>query len=38
MELCYLLLYGELPSKDELKTFERTVINNIKVVNEMMVH
>jgi hypothetical protein len=32
MELCYLLIYGELPSIDELKKFEETV------VSEMMVH
>jgi citrate synthase len=32
MELCYLLIYGELPSLDELQKFEETV------VSEMMVH
>ena len=26
METCYLLLYGDLPSKDDLKIFETTVI------------
>lgn len=32
MELCYLLLYGELPCKNELMKFEDTVLD------EMMVH
>ena len=32
MELCYLLIYGELPSEKELIKFEETV------VSEMMVH
>jgi len=41
MELCYLLLYGELPSKKELKLFENTVtlfLTFLKVIDEMMVH
>ena len=32
LEVCFLLLYGNLPDTDQLKTFEE------KVIDEMMVH
>lgn len=36
IELCYLLIYGELPSKDELKKFEETVVNEMMIHQEMI--
>ncbi len=35
LEVCYLLLYGNLPSGDELETFETTVTNHTMVHEQM---
>jgi citrate synthase len=37
IEVCYLLLYGELPTQDELATFE-TNIRRHTMINETMLH
>ena len=37
IEVCYLLLHGELPSKAELETFESTITNHT-MVHEQMTH
>ncbi|KAM3136916.1 hypothetical protein pb186bvf_011001 [Paramecium bursaria] len=36
MEVCYLLIYGELPSKDELKLFEDTMVSEM-MINEKLI-
>ena len=36
MEVCYLLLYGELPSAKEARKFEDTVVSEM-MVNEKLV-
>lgn len=36
METCYLLLYGELPGKEELGKFEEAIVSEM-ILNEKMV-
>jgi citrate synthase len=36
LEVCYLLLYGELPSKKELGKFEETVIDEMCIHESMI--
>jgi citrate synthase len=36
MEVCYLLIYGELPSADELKLFEQTMVSEM-MINEKLI-
>jgi len=35
LEVCYLLLYGELPSEEQMKTFERTITYHTMVHDQM---
>ena len=36
MEVCYLLIYGELPSAGELKLFEDTMVSEM-MINEKLI-
>jgi citrate synthase len=36
VEVCYLLIYGELPSADELKLFESTMVSEMMISEKLI--